>query len=154
MSVLSNRLQLDGEFTIEQVPEVRLFVERLHASIPDDDVVARVSMAAHELFENAVKFTSDGVASLKVEVARNPQRVVITTRNRAHSDHLADLRQMGARLREATDMMAFYIDLMRTAPKARGGLGIGRVAAEAEMEVAIDVEDDIVTIRAELAAAA
>lgn len=154
MSMLANRFELDGEFTIEQVPDVRLFVERLHGTIPDLDVVARVSMAAHELFENAVKFTSDGMASLKVEVARDPQRVVITTRNRAHGDHLADLRQMGVRLREATDMMALYIELMRSAPKARGGLGIGRVAAEAEMDVAIDVDDDIVTIRAELAATA
>jgi two-component sensor histidine kinase len=152
MSMLANRLQLDGEFSIEQVPDVREFVERLHADLPDPDILARVSMAAHELFENAVKFAADGVASLELELSR--ERVVITTRNRARTDHLGGVRQMSAKLRAATDRMAFYVDLMRSSPKARGGLGLGRVAAEAEMDVAIDIVDDVVTVRAELGATA
>jgi hypothetical protein len=46
--------------------------------------------------------------------------------------------------------MAAYLTMMRAAPDARGGLGIGRVAAEAEMKVTVAVLDNVVVVRAEL----
>lgn len=147
----ASTFELDGEFKVEQVPEVRRFVERLHASIGDEDVLARVTMAAHELFENAVKFAADGIASIRFEVSRRARRIAITTRNRARPGDLVDLRATAAKLQASDDPMAFYIELMRSDPAKRGGLGIGRVAAEAEMRVGFEFVDDLVVVRAELA---
>lgn len=152
---MSDHFELAGEFTLDQVPEVRRFTERMLRWIPDRDVSARLAMATHELFENAVKFADDGVASLRVEVARLPSiRARITTRNRARASDLDTLHQLSARLRDATDPMTFYIQLMKDAPDARGGLGIGRVAAEGDMKVAMTLVDEHVVIDAELEASA
>jgi anti-sigma regulatory factor (Ser/Thr protein kinase) len=144
------RLELHGAFTIDEVSDVRRFVERLNATIGDDDVSTRVAMAAHELFENAIKFAVDGMASIEIDVTPMPGRISITTRNRANLQDLADLRETAGKLHASQDSMAFYVDLMRTSRKQRGGLGIGRVAAEAEMRVAFGFEDDFVVVHAEL----
>ena len=152
---MNSHFELAGEFTLDQVPEVRRFTERMLRWIPDPDVSARLAMATHELFENAVKFADDGVASLRVEVARAPSiRARITTRNRAKRADLDTLQQLSTRLRDASDPMEFYVQLMKDAPDARGGLGIGRVAAEGDMRVAMELENEHVVINAELEASA
>lgn len=150
-----HRFELDGAMTREQIPDVRKFVERMHRKLlrDDGDLISRISMATHELFENAVKFSTDGVATLSVDVSRDeaPLRVCITTVNRAGAQNLADLARMREALEQATDMMTFYVELMRNSdPAVRGGLGLGRVAAEAEMKLELDLNADVVTVRAEL----
>lgn len=146
-----NRFELDGAFTVEQVSAVRRLLERLHRTGANHEMLSRVSIAAHELFENAVKFSSDGFASIRVDVVA-PHRVLIMTRNRASEEHLVALRAMAARLQQGSrDMMGVYLDLMQQAPRARGGLGIGRVAAEAEMAVDIELDGDLVVVRAVMA---
>lgn len=148
---MSDRFDLEGAFTTEQVPDVRRFTERLLAWIPDRDMRARVSLATHELFENAIKFSGDGQATLLIEITREPLQVRITTKNRAGQANLASLHKLSTRLQEAADAMSFYLGMMKDAPAARGGLGIGRVAAEAEMNVSMHFEQDVVIVRAELA---
>jgi anti-sigma regulatory factor (Ser/Thr protein kinase) len=150
---MTNRFELDGAFSVEQVPDVRRFIERVHRNTWDGDLSARVAMASHELFENAVKFSADGNACLRIEHEDGPRRKIkITTRNRANPDHREHVAKMSSELREAIDMMAYYLELMRRSPASkRGGLGLGRVAAEAEMTLDIHLEDDVVVICAELA---
>lgn len=152
---MKHRFELDGAMTRDQIPDIRKFVERLHRRLlgNDGDLISRVTMATHELFENAVKFSIDGSAKLSVDISREsePVHVRITTTNRAADEHLADLREMATALASATDMMTFYVELMRNSdPKVRGGLGLGRVAAEAEMKLELHLDNDLVVISAEL----
>lgn len=147
---MMHRFELDGAITRDQIPDVRRFVERMHTKLlGDGDLVSRIAMAAHELFENAVKFSIDGSAKLSVSITETS--VCIITTNRAAGGNLEELRDRAKALREAHDMMRFYVELMRKGdPKVRGGLGLGRVAAEAEMTLQLDVTGDLVVIRAEL----
>src|SRR5262249_47857452 len=76
----AGRFELYCAIEVEDVPDVRRLVEKVHRRIvTDHDDIARVSMTIHELFENAVKFSVDGNAWLTV--ALDHQRVQITTRN-------------------------------------------------------------------------
>ena len=151
-----SRFELDGTFTQDQIPDIRRFVERLHRWIPDRDLHSRIAMATHELFENAVKFASDKLVQLSIDVERGGTIFIrITTKNRARPSDLKELAEMRARLHEASDMMTFYIEMMRRSPMNKaGGLGLGRVAAEAEMKLDLLLELDVVTINAELEVAA
>jgi hypothetical protein len=147
---MENRIALDGELTVQEVRDVRRLVERLHRR-EHPEVVARLAVATHELFENAVKFSADGTCSFRIDV--DEAGILITTRNRASVDDLLELRDFAHRLAGATDMVAFYLELMRASPKERiGGLGIGRVAAEGEAQIELSFEDDVVVTRAILPA--
>lgn len=148
---MSDRFELEGTFTSDHIADVRRFTERLLAWVPDRDLRSRMAIATHELFENAIKFSDDGQTALLVEMVRLPRlQVRIVTRNRAKDSDLTALHRLDADLREATDTMALYVTLMKTAPDARGGLGIGRVAAEAEMKVSMSFEGNVVQISAEM----
>lgn len=134
---------------IEDVPEVRRFVEKLHRRlVPSSEDVARVAMAAHELLENAVKFSTDGNASLRIELVDGGQ-VRITTRNLARTADREGLITLTNQLAASGDPMRFYLERMQEAPLSRGGLGLGRVAAEAEMTIGVACEGEIVEVRAQ-----
>jgi hypothetical protein len=134
---------------LEDVPAVRRFVEKLHRRlVTSSDDVARVAMATHELLENAVKFSTDGNATLKIEVVDGEQ-IRITTRNAARTADREGLRVLTEQLAAAPDPMVFYLQRMQEAPAERGGLGIGRVAAEGEMTIGVTVDGDVVEVRAQ-----
>jgi hypothetical protein len=146
--------ELAGSIELQDVPDVRRFVEKLHRRIVHDgDDVSRVIMAAHELLENAVKFSADGSATLHIEVTPGAHEVCITTRNRARPSDVEDLRRIAAELGAATDPMSFYLSQMHRSPETRGGLGLGRVAAEGEMAVQVKLDGDVVEINARSALA-
>ena len=140
--------ELAGSIGLEDVPDVRKFVEKVHKRIVHDrDDVARMIMAAHELLENAVKFSVDGSASLHIDITPNSE-VSITTRNRARQADVEDLRRIASELTAAPDPMTYYLSQMQRAPASRGGLGLGRLAAEGEMDVRFKLDGDVVEITA------
>jgi hypothetical protein len=143
----SESFQLSGNLTVADVPDVRRFVEKMHSRVSNAEDVSRVAMATHELLENAVKFSTDGAASLRIDVGGS--QVTITTRNRARSTDLDELRQLASELSTAVDPMLFYLEQMRRSPDRVGGLGLGRVAAEGEMRLELVLDGDIVQIKAE-----
>jgi len=145
--------QLDTTIALEDVKEVRKLVERIHLRLGSSrDDAARVAMAAHELLENAIKFSIDGTSHLRIEVSSDAI-VTIITRNRAAADHRADLAAIAAELAAATDPMMFYVGLMAKAPAKQGGLGIGRIAAEGDMAIGFTFTDDVVEVHASSAIA-
>jgi hypothetical protein len=147
MTTQNESFEVAGSLLVEDVPDVRRFVERLHRRMSDPEDVSRVAMATHELLENAVKFSTDGATCLRVEIGGS--QVSITTRNRARPDDLDELRQIAIELRSALDPMLYYLDKMRRSKSRTGGLGLGRVAAEGEMKLELVLDGDVVQIRAE-----
>ncbi len=143
-----HRFELVGTITIEDVADVRRFVEKLHRRyVPNLDDASRLAMATHELLENAVKFSADGTATLKIEIIDGAEFCVTTT-NQARMQDVDALVTIAAELEAAPDAMAFYIELMSRAPRAKGGLGLGRIAAEADMRIQLEMREDIVAVTA------
>ena len=138
---------------VELVSTVREFVHTFYKRVLADEVLtSRMALATHEMLENAVKYAADGSSRLFVQVERqDPGGVIvaINTRNRANPAHLADLKKMFDELRAASDPMEYYQTLMRRSAKRThgSGLGLGRIRAEADMELEFQLIDgDIVSV--------
>ena len=140
--------ELDCTIALEDVSEVRRLVERLHLRLGSNETdAARIAMTTHELLENAIKFSLDGTACIRIEVT-DAAEVKIFTRNRASADDREVLAVLAAELASAVDPMAFYVSLMTRAPSKRGGLGLGRIAAEGDMAIGFVFHDDVVEVHA------
>jgi hypothetical protein len=146
-------LHLDLPLTISPAivsPTRRLLESKLAPVLEDDDAVFRVAMAAHELLENAAKYASDGKARLEVEISPHNEdalvRVVVT--NNASRENIDNLGACFAEMKAEGDAMAHYFALMRR--NAKNGsisrLGLARVRAEGEMEIAVDISGDTVKV--------
>jgi len=146
-------LHLDLPLTISPAivsPTRRLLESKLAPVLDDDDAVFRVAMAAHELLENAAKYAADGKARLEVEVSPRDDdalvRVVVT--NTASRENIDNLGACFAEMNAESDAMAHYFALMRR--NAKNGsisrLGLARVRAEGEMDIAVDINGDTVKV--------
>ncbi len=118
----------------------------------DDDVAARIAMAAHELLENAAKYSSDGFAHLTVLLDRAAECLSVTLANRAPAESIRELRAIFDQMNAFPTAEAFYQSLMTRTGRHRigSGLGLGRIMVEGEMKLSLDLRDDQVVIRAEL----
>jgi hypothetical protein len=143
-------------------PEARLIsrtskyvCEFYRSVLVDPDASARVMLAAHELLENAAKYSADGHGHLQIELTeREGQDVVrIRTSNRAKPDQLSELRRFFDESRLCADAIALYDRMIiRSAERTEGsGLGLARIRAEGEMDLTYSVDGDEVTITAEAA---
>lgn len=145
------------EISFEKRPElvsiVRRFVSDFYdRTLADPDATSRVALATHELLENAVKYSRDGRAKLRIEVTGDDQRVRvrIKTRNRAEP---ADAEYIQRAIDEMSSMDAnvYYLALMRkNASRTDGsGLGLARIHAEAEMAMSVRCKNGTITVSAE-----
>lgn len=154
-------LELNFRPTVQIITVVRNSVMRLYERVLNDpDTSARIALATHELLENTLRHSVDGNAMLHISVEGpqdaaqdgdrgkgGAQRITIVTRNRATAANIADLTAQAAEM-DVQDANAYLIDLMgRCAERDEdGGLGLARVRAEAEMDIAVKTEGDCVSI--------
>jgi hypothetical protein len=139
----------------ELVSTVRRFVESVYQRmLPDDgDAIDRLALATHELVENAVKYSQDGTARLRVDAigeGSDDHRVSIETANPASSDDVRAMRSLINDMRTAPDLGLFYRKLMGLSARREhgSGLGLGRIRAEAGMELEVAVDGPVVKVRA------
>ncbi len=146
-------LHIDLPLTISPAivsPTRRLLESKLTPALDDDDAVFRVAMAAHELLENAAKYAKDGKARLEVQVSpRDDDALVsVAVTNNAVQEHIDNLTACFAEMKAESDAMAHYFALMRR--NAKNGsisrLGLARVRAEGEMEIAVDIQGETVKV--------
>lgn len=137
------------------VSVIRRFVlEFYQRFLGDADATSRVALVTHELLENAVKFSTDGETTIRIEVRQDvrPLVVDIELRNRADPENVAAMREILDGIARAPDALVFYQQLLvkRAKVTARsGGLGLARICAEGEMHVSHRVVDgDIAVIQA------
>jgi len=140
---------------LENVSAVREFLERYYGPlIRDADLVWRMAIAAHELLENAAKYSDGGASRLRVGCkGRNGATLLsVSVSNVAAREHVDGLmhtvRELGEGGRQNTEQVYQYF-LARAAKRKRGsGLGLARIHAEADMTVTVSIQDDRVCVEA------
>lgn len=140
--------------SLQLVSMVREFVGRFYSQLnAGEEVVDRVSLATHELLENAVKYSLDGLTRVRIEYwpVTLGGHIVLRTWNRPRPEDLTILQERMAELERATDPSSYYQQLLERASKRQdgSGLGLGRVWAEAEMTVRYALDEAQVCITAE-----
>jgi anti-sigma regulatory factor (Ser/Thr protein kinase) len=139
---------------MNMVSVIRRFVEEVYEQVFDDlDAVSRITLAAHELLENAVKYSSDGPARIRVSLERGEEtdRVAIAVSNRADPRNLDALRSIFREMEQVSDPLVHYQTMLRRNYRRKdgSGLGLARVQAEGEMHLSLEVaEGDQVCLRA------
>ena len=150
-------LELHFSPSVELISLVRRFVFDFYRQIlRDEDAVSRVALTTHELLENAVRYSTNGVATVRIDVSAedaNPGEMrVLTIRmeNHAEESHRIALTGIFNEIRDASDPFDHYQKMMiRNAKRTDGsGLGLARILCEAEMDLDYEIDDDRVRILA------
>jgi hypothetical protein len=137
------------------IVEVRNFVTGFYRDVLHDaDSGGRIAMATHELLENTVKYSSDGVTHLMIAVTTHPQglHLTIRTRNRTVDEHLANVRRLLEQLNASASAFAYFQHLLAHSSRMEtdsAGLGLARIAAECDMTLRCEIVGDELTITAE-----
>ncbi|MCA9619584.1 MAG: ATP-binding protein [Myxococcales bacterium] len=143
--------ELSFEPNVQLINVVRRFVSDFYDEIlGDPDVVSRVALATHEMLENAVRYSTDGATRVRLDVAPDEGRSVltITMQNQAAPQNREALARLFDEMRNASDPMDHYCAVMRRNAKRTdgSGLGLARIRAEAEMSLDYELSGDLVTL--------
>lgn len=145
------------ELSFEKKPElvsiVRRFVSDFYdRTLADPETTSRVALATHELLENAVKYSRDGRAKVRIEVSGQggKVRVRIKTKNRANLEDFQHIQRVIDEM-ASMDPDLYYLSLMRrNASRSDGsGLGLARIHAEAAMAMSVRCRNGTITVSAE-----
>jgi len=141
---------------VGHVEHVARFVSELcRTYISDEDALSRLQLAAYELMENVVKYTSkgDGEFQLQLDFDGPGCRIVLSTQNMAEDEHRQDLEARMTRLSSADDPLSHYdSEIQASARRPFGsGLGLARIRAEGEMVVDYSIDGEKVVVRVEAA---
>lgn len=138
--------------SVDLISVVRRFVGDFYQKTLGSDGGEQLALATHELLENSVKYGQSGETQLCIEVYREQKEryIAIRTRNDANDENVAVVRGLVERLKSGSPF-DFYQVLMREslASPNRSGLGLARIAAEADMSISYVVEGSKLTIQAE-----
>ena len=136
------------------VSVVRRFVEAaFDRLLCDAGAVFRVSMSAHELLENAAKYSLGSKALLRVSFKRlsdDDAQVSLYLSNETTPEHIDRLRTRVMAIAGAPDPFGHYQALMRQNARAsdESGLGLARIRAEGEMNLELEVRGNTVALLA------
>lgn len=127
-----------------------LVAEFCRGFVADPAVVGRFHMAAQELAENLVKYSTGREVRLAASFTTTPKNAELRlcATNRCTSGQLGQVESCLAALVNAKDPAQHYDGLIRaSAPKDAGsGLGLARLRAEGDLIVDYSIDGDQLTI--------
>ena len=129
---------------------VREFVAAMSERVLGDlELASQIEIAMHELLDNATRYSTDGSASVRVEMREQTGPLIcIRTRNRVHDDDARRVAASFEQMRAIGDPLLFYLGLMRRNKERSGGLGLGRIVAESEMTLDMTYDGDLLEVAA------
>lgn len=139
---------------LDQVSAIREFIESYYQIVlRDADLISRIAIAAHELLENAAKYSSQGGSRLRIEIKGGaaPGKVCVSVANAADPARLEELKGTISALGKTDDAAELYqAYIERAARRDDGsGLGLARIRAEAEMSLVLELDGNQVCVKAE-----
>lgn len=144
---------LEVSMSVHHMTAVRRFVAELtHSIVHDLELAARLALAAHELLENAVKYSANPAHLVTLRLAAQAQRSVrITVMNASSEELAAPLYELVQELNAAADRQAHYqCMIQRSMDRESGsGLGLARISAEGEMNLSCELHRGILAVTAE-----
>jgi len=140
--------------TLELLTPTRDFVTELFKSHwMNEDVVYRIVVTLHELLENVMKYSADGVAHLRADLAEANRETILSLRvsNECVPERLSTLQGEFDSMQRGRDANAYYTALMqKNAYRTDGsGLGLARIWAEAQMDIRCEIAGSKATIVAQ-----
>jgi two-component sensor histidine kinase len=115
---------------------IKAFYEPL---VRDASAAARAALAAHELMENALKYSIDGQTCMTVELVRLGGECTITiqTSHFISAERREALEEVFVEMDRATSAAEYYeLKIRRRQARPHGsGLGLARLWAEGEMHI-------------------
>jgi two-component sensor histidine kinase len=144
---LSFGLQLQPQSRMVSI--VRRFVEESFEKIVGDpEAVFRVSLAVHELLENAAKYAIGDKTGLSVHFESNGSGARIKLTNQTTPEHIERLRACISEIQASNEPVALYQSMMRRTfgIQEESGLGLARIRAEGELNLSLETDGTMVTI--------
>ncbi len=144
---------LEMEFTPDWsfINDVRSFVETFceRGRVPIERASA-VALTVHELLQNAIDYSTDGRAKLRLLLDASAQSITLSVSSHGNPEKVEGLRQLMQRLEQEPDPLKLYLALMKETAKKKGGSGLGlaRIRFEGGMDLKIEVEEGVVRVTA------
>lgn len=119
--------------------------------IRDTRVEFIISLAAHELVENIIKYGTNGRKRLRVQLDGHKRELRIITSNEATPVQVERVRAKLERICRSNAPESLYDELIaESADTDESGLGLIRLRAEADMHLTYEIDGNTVTICATL----
>ncbi len=117
--------------------------------IRDTRIEFIITLAAHELVENIIKYGAQGPKRLTVQLDNRHREIRIITANEATPAQIIRLRNKMDRICRTTTPEALYDEFIaESAESDESGLGLIRIRAEGDMDLSYDVAGSTVKIQA------
>lgn len=131
------------------ISSTRIFVASFFGhSYGDEDFSDRVAMAAHELLENAAKYSSSMDASIRCSFSVQDHFVRVEVQNHAHHEHLPILQEDFLEVTQGDPLEVYIQRMQRSVTSEKSQLGLARIRYEGAATLGLAVENDTVIMEA------
>lgn len=110
----------------------------LSHTLGDAAVASQIALAAHELIENAIKYSASDRSKIRIHVEERSRAMVVTVENDARRQDIATLVTEISAVADTKDPMEYYRNKIELAVKRTDGracLGLARIRFESQMSI-------------------
>jgi hypothetical protein len=133
------------------ISTVRTFIQNFLAITLENQIKAdKISMAVSELVENAVKYSNQEDTFIRLEQKLDGTAIEVAVYNHTEESQANKLKEFMVEL-EKFPALEGYMEMMRrsaNAPEGKSQLGLARIRYEAEAQLNIAYENNVMKVRA------